>query len=216
MSWALAYTLPFAVFIALLALATLFPIPIWVRFAISCAAILAVSRSVLLSDRIRKPLLSILLGIAVFAIWVGPEILFPGYHRFWLFSNSILGHPAASTPPKSQHDPVFLLFRILISVAVVPVIEELFWRGWLMRWLIDRDFARVPLGTYNTQAFWIVAALFASEHGSYWDVGLVTGAIYNWWMVRTRSLWSCILMHAVTNGCLAWFVIARGQWQYWL
>lgn len=211
-----AYTLPFAVFIALLALNQVIPVPVWVRFALPMAAILAVSRQALQADRLRQPIQSILLGLAVFVLWVGPDYLFPGYHHFWLFSNGVMGHPAASTPPADQHNIVFLIWRILVSVVAVPILEELFWRGWMMRWLIDRPFTKVLLGTYNTQAFWIVAALFASEHGSYWDVGLLTGAIYNWWMVRTRSLWSCILMHAVTNGALGWYVITQAQWQYWL
>ena len=216
MNATLAYTLPFAIFIALLALNTVLPVPVWVRFAIPAASILAVSRGVLKSDKLRQPLLSALLGLVVFVIWVGPDYLFPNYHHFWLFSNGIVGHPAAATPPADQHNTAFLVWRILVSVVAVPILEELFWRGWMMRWLIDRPFTKVPLGTYNVQAFWIVAALFATEHGSYWDVGLVTGAIYNWWMVRTKSLWSCILMHAVTNAALAWYVITRNQWQYWL
>jgi CAAX prenyl protease-like protein len=111
---------------------------------------------------------------------------------------------------------MFILFRVLVSVITVPILEELFWRGWLMRWLIDRNFEKVALGTYSAQAFWIVAALFASEHGSFWDVGLLTGVIYNWWMIRTKSMWDCILMHAVTNACLAWYVLHYDQWVYWL
>ena len=59
-----------------------------------------------------------------------------------------------------------------------------------MRWLIDSDnFERVPLAQYAPGAFWLVAILFAIEHGSYWDVGLATGIVYNWWMVRTRNVW---------------------------
>ena len=86
-----------------------------------------------------------------------------------------------------------------------------------MRYLIDSaHFETVPLGTYAPLAFWAVAALFASEHGSFWDVGLVTGILYNGWMLRTRNLWDCILAHAVTNGVLAAYVILAGQWQYWL
>lgn len=211
---ALPYVAPFAVFIALLALQSIVPVPQWVRFAIPMAVIIAFSRRVL-TFRLVQPIGSVLLGIAVFIIWVGPEVLFPGYHSFWLFSNSVLGHPI-HTPPANHADPWFLTFRILVSVVAVPILEELFWRGWLMRWIIDRDFESVPLGTYDPQAFWIVAVLFASEHGPYWDVGLVTGVIYNWWMIRTKSLWDCILMHAVTNGVLAWYVLAYGQWQYWL
>ena len=215
MSTTLPYVLPFAVFIALLALQQVVPIPQWLRFLLPMAAILAVSRRVL-KVRFTNFLVSFVLGLVVFVIWVGPDILFPGYHNFWLFSNSMLGHPASTATAAQKSDMMFIVFRILVSVIAVPILEELFWRGWLMRWLIDRDFERVPLGAYDPQAFWIVAALFASEHGSFWDVGLVTGVIYNWWMVRTKSLWDCILMHAVTNGALAWYVLAYDQWQYWL
>lgn len=84
-----------------------------------------------------------------------------------------------------------------------------------MRWLVDNEFERVPPGSYTPLAFWVTALLFASEHGSYWDVGLVTGVVYNFWMIRTKSLADCVLMHAVTNGLLSGYVIYAGQWQYW-
>ena len=84
-----------------------------------------------------------------------------------------------------------------------------------MRWLINTDFWKVPLGTYRPFAFLLTAVLFASEHGPYWDVGIIAGLIYNWWMVRTKSVGNCILMHAVTNGLLSVYVVWMGQWQYW-
>ena len=215
---AIPYVLPFGVFMALLMLNRWLPvrIPEWVRFFICMAAILGVSRQALRGGP-SKPLLSLLLGVAVFVLWVGPDYLFPNWHHFFLFDNGLVGHPAGNTPPASKYDPVFLLFRVLISVVAVPILEELFWRGWLMRWLVDsNDFEKVALGTFTPLAFWAVAALFASEHGSFWDVGFVTGLIFNWWMVRTRNLWDCILTHAVTNGVLAAYVVLAGQWQYWL
>jgi uncharacterized protein len=211
----LAYVLPFGIFIALLALQSIVPIPQWLKFAAPLIAIAIVSRGALASKLV-NPLASIALGIAVCVLWVGPEVLFPGYHQGVLFSNSVLGHTTSTATAAQKSDSIFILFRVLVSVITVPILEELFWRGWLMRWLIDRDFERVPLGTYNTQAFWIVAVLFASEHGPFWDVGLLTGIIYNWWMVRTKSIWDCILMHAVTNACLAWYVLHYDQWMYWL
>ena len=64
--------------------------------------------------------------------------------------------------------------------------------------------------------FIVTAILFATEHGPFWDVGLLAGVIYNWWMMRTRNLADCMIAHGVTNACLAAFVISRGQWQYWL
>ena len=210
------YVFPFLIFIGLLAVQQLVPIPTWLRFAVSMAAILAISRSALRVPP-TKPLLSILVGIAVFAIWIAPDLISASWHHSIVFDNAIVGHPAGNTPPASKNDPVFLLFRIAISVIAVPILEELFWRGWLMRWLIDtHHFEKVQLGTYAPAAFWLVALLFASEHGSFWDVGLLAGIVFNWWMVRTRNLWDCILAHAVTNGILAAYVIGAGQWQYWL
>ena len=67
------------------------------------------------------------------------------------------------------------------------MLEELFWRGWLMRWLIDHGFPQGSARHLRAAAFWMVALLFASEHGPYWEVGLAAGIIYNWWMVRTRT-----------------------------
>jgi uncharacterized protein len=210
-----AYVLPFGIFILFLALQSVVPVPQWLKFAVPLIAIAIVSREAL-GTRLKSPLLSIALGIAVCLLWVGPEIVFPGYHQSVLFSNSVLGHPVTTATAAQKSDVTFIVFRILVSVITVPILEELFWRGWLMRWLINPNFEPVPLGTYAPQAFWVVAVLFASEHGSFWDVGLLTGIIYNLWMVRTKSMWDCILMHAVTNGCLAWYVLHYDKWMYWL
>lgn len=84
-----------------------------------------------------------------------------------------------------------------------------------MRWLINTEFWKVRLGTFTPFSFFLTAVLFASEHGPYWDVGLLTGFVYNWWMVRTKSVANCVLMHAVTNGILSAYIIAWAQWQYW-
>jgi uncharacterized protein len=213
-----AYVAPFAAFIVVMAIEhalvpnsqILYPI----RFLIVLAVILLVSRPYL-HLRPKTPVASILIGLAVFLIWIAPDKLF-GYRHFWLFDNSFIGSAATSISPEMHSSVWFLALRTLGSVALVPIIEELFWRGWLMRWLINSDFEKVPLGTYAPAAFWIVAVLFASEHGPYWEVGLIAGVIYNWWLIRTKSLADCILAHAVTNGVLAAYVMLSGQWQYWL
>ncbi|MGI8988541.1 MAG: CAAX prenyl protease-related protein [Bryobacteraceae bacterium] len=212
---ALPFVLPFAAFFLFLAVQQLLPVPQWLRFVLIGAILLVVSRHVL-GLRFVNPAASVLLGVLVFALWIGPDLLFPSYRDFWLFSNGVMGRPVSSMAAGQKADVWFLVFRVLTSVVTVPILEELFWRGWLMRWLIDRNFERVPLGSYTPESFWIVALLFASEHGSYWEVGLAAGVAYNWWMIRTKNLWDCILAHAVTNACLAAYVIGWGQWQYWL
>ena len=211
----LGYILPFAVFIAFLGLKSIVAVPEYLRFAVLIAAIAIFSRK-LIAVRPSRLVLSVLVGIAVFFLWIGPDALIPGYRNFFLFSNAIVGHPAASTAAGDKISMSFLLFRVLVSVIAVPILEELFWRGWLMRWIANNRFTTIPIGTWNAEAFWIVALLFASEHGSYWDVGLLTGMIYNYWAIRTHNLMDCIIVHAVTNACLAAYVIGWNQWQFWL
>ncbi len=168
-----------------------------------------------LSLRPVQPLRSIAVGMLVFLLWIAPDLLVPGYRQNVLFSNSLIGHLHSSLKPAALHSSWLLAWRTVRAVVIVPIVEELFWRAWLMRWLISQDFRRVPLGTYSPFAFGITALLFASEHGPYWDVGLLTGIVYNAWMLRTKSVASCILMHAVTNAALSAYVIATAQWQYW-
>jgi CAAX prenyl protease-like protein len=166
--------------------------------------------------RVRSLVLSLLIGIAVFAIWIAPDLLFSGYRNHWLFQNSLTGQIKSSLPEEMRSNMLVLIARAIRAILIVPIIEELFWRAWLMRWLINSDFRQVPLGTYSGQSMVLTAVLFASEHGPYWEVGLIAGFIYNWLMVRTKSLGDCILAHAVTNGALSAYVVASGQWQYWM
>lgn len=183
---------------------------------LAAAAVLWLGSRPLLDFRPARPWASVLTGVAVFWIWIGPDLLWTGYRDLWLFSNPLTGVARSAAPDALRADAVFLAFRVAGSALLVPVVEELFWRAWLMRWLISTHFTRIPLGTYAARAFWLSAALFAAEHGPYWDVGLAAGVAYNWWLVRTRSLADCILAHAVTNACLAVYVLLAGAWQYWL
>jgi CAAX prenyl protease-like protein len=185
-------------------------------FAVVAATIAYFSRNVL-DLRLRFPLGTLLLGVGVFVLWVAPDALFPGYRTHWLFSNSITGAGAvgAGIPEAERTSLAVLLLRGLRASLLVPILEELFWRNWLMRWLIKPEFESVPLGTYATQAFWIVAVLFAAEHGPYWDVGLACGILYNWWMVRTKSLGDLIWAHGITNACLSLYVVLADKWEYW-
>jgi uncharacterized protein len=213
----LPYVLPLAVFVVFLGLQQYSPLSVTIDYPLRIVILAAVlwffSRQVI-DLRCSHTLGTILLGVAVFAIWVAPDILFPAYRQHWLFQNSVLGHINYKVPVEVVASPIVLWSRIIRAVVLVPILEELFWRAWLMRWIISPRFQEIKLGTYSPAAFWITAALFASEHGSYWDVGLIAGVAYNWWMIRTKSLGDCILAHAVTNGCLCWYVVATNHWEY--
>ncbi len=109
---------------------------------------------------------------------------------------------------------VLFAFRLAGISICVPIMEELFWRGFLMRWLIREDFAAVPLGTYQPFSFWVTTALFASVHGTEWPLGVVVGVLYGAWFVRTKSLGNVMLAHGVTNFLLAIYCLASGDWHF--
>jgi len=160
-------------------------------------------------------LASIALGVAVFVLWIAPDTLIPGWRNHWIFQNSVTGEVKTTIPP-AELTPTMLALRTMRAALLIPVLEELFWRGWLPRWLQDTKFTRIPLGQYTTFVFWATAVLFAAEHGPFWEVGLVCGVIYNWWMKRTRSLGDLMVAHGVTNLALSLYVIASGRWGFWM
>jgi CAAX prenyl protease-like protein len=153
--------------------------------------------------------------VCVFAVWIAPDLLFPGWRSHWLFQNALF-RLTVSMPASSLGNPTDLFLRSVRACTVVALVEELFWRGWFMRWLIREDFEAIPVGAYQARALILTAVLFAMEHGPYWDVGLAAGLLYNWWAVRSRSLGDLVLAHGVTNAALAAFVILARRWQYWM
>jgi len=195
------------------------PLPQAVEFALRLVILSAVlwifSRGVI-DLGMSNPLGTIAVGLGVFVLWVAPDALFPGYRQHWLFSNAIVGSVHSSLRAGSPEAPLTLVLRSMRAILIVPIVEELFWRGWLMRWLIRTDFEQVPPGAYTATAFWTVAVLFAAEHGPYWDVGLMAGIMYNLWMCRTKRLGDLIWAHAITNAALCGYVTYTHKWEFWL
>jgi len=215
----IAWVVPFAVFMLLLGVVPGLGLPARLdaalRVGVPALAILLVARPAL-DFGVARPLATVGVGIAVFALWIGPDLLVPGYRAHVLFQNALTGTTESGVPAAVRSDPVILSLRFLRGAMVVPIVEELFWRGWLPRWL-DRpdDFRAQALGSFTRFSFWATAVLFALEHGAYWDVGFLAGLIYNWWMTRTRRIGDLILCHAVTNACLGVYVLMSGRWGYW-
>ncbi|HUG27697.1 MAG TPA: CAAX prenyl protease-related protein [Gemmatimonadales bacterium] len=211
------WTVPFAAFMAFLLIGPRLPVSPAVEGLIRVGSLTAIiwifSRRVL-DFRVTHWFGSVALGVGVFLVWIGPDLLFPAWREHWLLQNSITGTVESSFPEEARADILAVLLRATRAIIIVPIVEELFWRGWLMRWVIDMDFKKVPLGTYSAYAFTATAILFAMEHGAFWDVGLAAGVAYNWWMIRTRRLGDLILAHAVTNACLFAYVLASGKWEY--
>ena len=151
-------------------------------------------------------------GVLALAIWVSPQELFGFPHR---------NGDASSFNPTifASGSPTYwgtLTLRFLRMVVVVPFVEEIFWRGFLLRYLIREDFENVPFGTFSWFSFALVTVGFTLEHQPVdYAAAFVTGALFNWVAIRTRSLSSCILAHAVTNLLLGIYIMATRQWGFW-
>jgi uncharacterized protein len=160
-------------------------------------------------QRLQKIAFTFLVGALVFVLWIAPQ--------------QFVGFPARNAgfnPDFFANQRLFywptIGFRFLRLVAVVPLIEEIFWRGFLLRFLVDEHFERVPFGTFSWGSFLIVVAGFGFSHSADdWIAALLTGAIYNGVAYRTKSLWSCVLAHAVTNLLLGLWIMATKQWGFW-
>ncbi|MFN9944994.1 MAG: type II CAAX prenyl endopeptidase Rce1 family protein, partial [bacterium] len=118
------------------------------RLGVPALVLLTLSRAPLASLRVTRPVASTLLGLAVFLLWVLPDQLVPGWRSHWLFTNPLTGGAPASDGAAAAvlHDPWLLGLRVARAAVLVPLVEELFWRGWLPRWLVQGEWQRVPMG----------------------------------------------------------------------
>ncbi len=154
----------------------------------------------------RHLLLSLVVGLVVLVLWVNLD-------AGWMLLGE-MGKGYNPTDDAGQIDWLLVAFRIAGAALVVPVMEELFWRSFLQRWVQQNDFMALEPAQIGLKALFIASALFAVEHLQ-WLAGLVAGLAYGWLYIRTRSLWAPIAAHAVTNGALGVYVVTTGQWSFW-
>ena len=153
------------------------------------------------------PIRSVALGVVAVVLWIALDPLLVHYDQPLVGRNPFHLYPAAEAW-------VLFGFRLVGITFCVPVMEELFWRGFLMRWLIKEDFTSVPLGTYQPLSFWITTACFAAVHGPEWPLAVVAGLIYGFWFVRTKSLGNVMLAHGVTNLLLILYCLITNDWHF--
>lgn len=144
-------------------------------------------------------------GIAVFLAWITFDTGWAAFEG---------GAGFVPLRADGSLDPVLAVLRLFGLVLVVPVMEELFWRSFLLRWIGKRDFLAADPRKAGLAAFLICSALFALEH-TLWFAGLLAGLAYNWIYMRTGNLRAPIASHVVTNGLLGAWILATQNWHLW-
>lgn len=150
--------------------------------------------------------LSVAVGAAVFGLWIVLDAP-------WM----TLGEPAAAFVPLNAHgelDWPLVAVRWVGAALVVPVMEELFWRSFLMRWVERPQWETVSPQRVGLRAVVLSTFVFMLAH-TLWLAAIVAGLAYAWLYVRTGTLWAPVIAHAVTNGVLGAWVVATRQWQFW-
>ncbi|MBN2010265.1 CAAX prenyl protease-related protein [candidate division KSB1 bacterium] len=148
---------------------------------------------------------SIAVGILVFIVWILPEGRYP-----------TLGTSSFDPFVLPQNWMIFgsIFFRILGASIIVPLFEELFWRSFLIRWIINQDFKTIAIGTFTWLSFGLTSLFFGLEHHR-WLVGILAGIIYNLLLYKYKNIRLCVISHGVTNFILGIYVLITGQWSYW-
>ncbi len=152
----------------------------------------------------------VLIGVVALLLWLSPQMFFhfpprigPGFDPTRLRPGSVAYFWSVA-------------LRFVRLVVVVPLLEEVFWRGFLLRYLVREDFTGVAFGTFTRLSFGAVAVGFMLEHTvPDYAAALATGLLYNWVAVRTRSLPVCVVAHAVTNLLLGVYIMNTRQWGFW-
>ena len=217
------YIVPLAGFLALTALEGYLPTgpsgtpsPTWYPIGYSIKLIIVVGLlwycRVIFRDLARPSTTSIALavsvGLAVTTAWIGLDGWYP--ELSWLgkrvaFDPSIIPKPGRW---------LFILIRMIGLVLIVPPIEELFYRSFLMRWIVDPNYLHVPIGKVTPLGLTVTTLVFAGSHPE-WLPAILTGLAWGGLVWRTKNVSACVISHAVANLALGIYVLITGDWKFW-
>lgn len=175
--------------------------------------------------------LAVLLGGLGIAMWIAPNFIFrimslenggwePGIWKWFGFTERLDGFDPAllESWPAWQAGSVFM--RFVRMVVVVPLVEEVFWRGFLMRYIVAEirhtGWRQIPFGSHHWLSFAITTLAVTFIHNSEdWAAAFIWGSLMYWLAARSKSLGACVVMHAVGNLMLGVYVLQSRQWGFW-
>jgi CAAX prenyl protease-like protein len=215
-----AYVLPFALYLGLTQLPSLFPDAYYPPVYSAVVVVVGLVTGYFLWSRPllrphRRVGLAVAVGLVGIALWIGLcQLDFAALLPTWLRP----GNRRAYNPFEALDNPVaawaFVAVRLVGMALLVPVVEELFWRGFLARWLLDADWQARPVGQFTLQSFLIVTLLFTLAHPE-WLAAAVYGVLLNAYLAWKKDLWGCVVAHGVSNLVLGVYILAAEDWKLW-
>jgi hypothetical protein len=152
---------------------------------------------------------AVVVGAAVFGVWVGLDPLYPKP-----FESLTPWNPRVQFGQGSVLAWLFIVTRFVGAAIIVPPLEEVFYRSFLYRYIARSDFESVPLGQFSWTPFLLTSSVFGLVHRE-WLAGVLCGFAYQWLVIRKKRLGDAMTAHAITNFLLGLWVVWRGAWQFW-
>lgn len=176
---------------------------------------------------------AVAVGVGVLVMWVGIDAWYPSLNDLGrMVLNPILElvgleswslKPASVAPLWNPHEQfgagsglawLFIVMRIAGSSLVVPVLEEVFYRSFLYRYVAKPDFQSVPLHSFMWMPFLVTAVIFGFSHHQ-WLAGILCGFAYQGLVIWKQRLGDAIVAHGITNLLLGLWVVWKGDWKFW-
>lgn len=174
----------------------------------------------------RRIIFGAIMGGIGIGFWILPTHLYTslGYTKETVGWLEHIGFAARNDGfnPNDFSDPLAIwfttVFRFLRAAVVVAFVEEIFWRGFLMRYILnpDSNYWKIPFGKFSWLSFVVITTLFVFIHAPVDYAGaLVYGTLMYFVAVKTKSLAACIVMHAVSNLLMGGYALQYGKYGLW-
>ena len=159
---------------------------------------------------------ALLAGTLVFILWVTLDVPYTKFSQpddSWNLQKQFAAAPVMVW--------VFAGVRIAGSTLLVPMLEEVFYRSFLYRYILAPNWMFTAHSSFAVKPFLITSIVFGFTH-QHWLAGIACGMIYQLLVIRTNRIGDAITAHAVTNLLLGVWVITKGfgyaekeQWHFW-
>jgi uncharacterized protein len=199
-----------------------YPVIYTIKIALTIAAMIAVLPGYR-QFPFRVSPLAIAVGIVGVVLWIGlcqlqleRKLLTPlGLEKFLGLGERPSFNPLAELADTPTWAYSFLAIRFVGLTIVVPIIEEFFLRGFIMRWAVREDWWNVSFGEVTPLAAAVGTAVPMLMHPGELLAAFVWFSLVTWLMIRTKNIWDCVAAHLVTNLLLGIYVVTQHQWQLW-
>lgn len=189
------------------------------KIALTLAAIIFVWPGYRQFMPIRFGMLAIVVGIVGVVLWVGLWTLDLEATLGMRALLGKMGERSAFNPFEQLNSSgkawAFMALRLFGLALVVPLIEEMFLRGFVTRFAVDQNWPEVPIGKVTPIAAAAAVAVPVLMHPAEFFAAVAWFGIMVWLYAKTKNIWDCVVAHMVTNGLLGLYVLTSANPEAW-